>query len=179
MLLVLMLSLVSGVPDDFELPPDIVMYSFAKGQLFVGLWESPLLIEVDEDSFEEDLVEVPALSVADRETADAAGILQNESSEDDRSMLFWPVEGYVDEATGLPRFWTSSPGKDAGERALYFWTDDPLMEEFLSLHGGDTVILEMEAVADSVRASDRTVPAIRVVGVTAGGETFREWAGSR
>lgn len=167
--LMLMLSLMSGVPDDFELPPDILMFSCAKGQLFVGIWEVPAAPEMNED-LEEDLSAVPMSGDSPREMV--TSLPDQETAGSEASILFWPVPGTEDRETGIPRYWTSVPGDDAGEMALYLWTEDPAIRGFLAGHEGEEIILEVEASQDSVPAGELIVPAIRVVGVSSGSDTF-------
>ncbi|OPL18367.1 MAG: hypothetical protein AVO35_05850 [Candidatus Aegiribacteria sp. MLS_C] len=166
--LLIMLSLMSGVPDDFELPPDILMFSLAKGQLFVGIWDAPVAPGMNGEG-EEDL---PA---SQEESSYRETIVVRPDQETYGAMvlpLFWPVPGTEDSETGIPRYWTSVAGDDAGEMALCLWADDPSIREFLAGHGNEEVILEVEAVQDSVTAGELVLPAIRVVGVSSGSDSF-------
>lgn len=177
MVLLLFISLLTGVPDDFEFPPDLIQFSDSGGQLFLGVWD-PGAAEEDQDDQADDLPgivqdspagggdEFETLAVSPCEDAEAAR---------PAAMLFWPLPDSSLGIHGMPRIWTSEPPADSLGQALYFWTEDEMMEQFLLLHGEETLYLVVEARTDAEPADEETYTEIRIMEVSAGDITFSQW----
>lgn len=59
-----------------------------------------------------------------------------------------------------------------------FWSFDPLLNHFLSLHLDEQVVLEIEDVETWMSEEEEMVRLLRVVDATAGETTFRAWSDS-
>ncbi|MBN2585781.1 MAG: hypothetical protein JXA64_04445 [Candidatus Fermentibacteraceae bacterium] len=180
MVILLILSLFAGVPDDFEFPPDIAQFSSSGGQLFLGIWESEEMPAEEEDA-SGDLPGIiqDLLTGSGREIKTQPSCLSVNEAEATAPSLFWPVTGAGEETTGVPWLWSSAPPADSTGQALYFWSDDVLMKEFLRQHANETVYLEIEEIEDRTADVEEGIRTIRVVEVRTGDTTFADWMESR
>ncbi len=176
MVILLILSIVAGVPDDFEFPPDIAQFSSSGGQLLLGIWESED-IPAEEEDVSGDLPGMiqDLFAGSGREIKTQSSCLSVNEAEATSPSLFWPVTEAGEETAEVPWLWSSAPPADSLGQALYFWSDDPLMEEFLRQHSDETIYLEIEEIEDQAEDTEEGIRTIRIEEVRTVNTTFSQW----
>lgn len=176
--LLLIMALLTGVPDDFELPPDIVMYARSSSQVLIGLWEPE---GGSADETDDDRTSSRPGVVADAPTAEEE-IMQTGTSGGggagafvpDPARLFHPVPAHASAPAG-PVLWSNETREDTTLQTLYLWWEDELLDLFLEQYREETIYLELDSSVSPDTITGDSVRVIRVLEIRAGDVRYSNW----
>jgi|GEM_PF-6292610 len=178
MKLLLMISLLTGVPDDFELPPDIVMYARSSSQVLIGVWGSE---DASTEGTDDDRTSTGPGVMADAPASEDEILQTGAPVEEgagvfvpDPARLFRPVPMDSAAAAG-PVLWSNEAPGDSTLQTLYLWWEDGLLDLFLEQYREETIYLEVEDSVSPDTVAEDTVRVIRVLDIRAGDVRYRDW----